>query len=145
MPKQKGKDGKMFSAHGVIKPKQNVKAACLGCHPDSTVEKKQYEMDSIINYTKGKMRKSEYWLGQLIDSYAAAQRMGVTESVLAQAREKHEEAHVLWEYWTAENSDGFHNPGLARESLTGSIVASKAGVKILNDAMVVVKKDELKK
>ena len=102
-------------------------------------------MESVINYTKGKMRKAEYWLGQLIDSYATAQRMGVTESVLAQAREKHEEAHVLWEYWTAENSDGFHNPGLARESLTGSIAASKAGVKILNDAMTVVKKDEAKK
>ncbi len=91
------------------------------------------------------MRKAEYWLGQLIDTYAAAQRIGVVESVLAQAREKHEEAHVLWEYWTAENSDGFHNPGLARESLTGSIAASKAGVKILNDAMKVVKKDEAKK
>ena len=145
MPKQKGKDGKMFSTHGVIKPKHNVKAACLGCHPESSVEKKQYEMDSIINYTKGKMRKSEYWLGELIDSYAAAQRMGVTESVLVQAREKHEEAHVLWEYWTAENSDGFHNPGLARESLTGSITASKAGVKILNDAMAVVTKGDVKK
>ncbi|OGR30974.1 MAG: cytochrome C, partial [Desulfuromonadales bacterium GWD2_54_10] len=134
MPKMKGKDGKMFSTHGVVKPKLTVKASCLGCHPDSTVEKKQYEMESIINYTKGKMRKAEYWLGQLIDTYAAAQRMGVTDSVLAQAREKHEEAHVLWEYWTAENSDGFHNPDLARESLTSSIAVSKAGVKILNDA-----------
>ena len=145
MPKMKGKDGKMFSTHGVVKPKLTVKASCLGCHPDSTVEKKQYEMESIINYTKGKMRKAEYWLGQLIDTYAAAQRMGVTDSVLAQAREKHEEAHVLWEYWTAENSDGFHNPDLARESLTSSIAVSKAGVKILNDAMAVVKKEEPKK
>jgi hypothetical protein len=71
MPKQKGKDGKMFSTHGVVKPKLTVKASCLGCHPDSTVEKKLYEIESIINYTKGKMRKSEYWLGQLIDTYAA--------------------------------------------------------------------------
>jgi len=145
MPKMKGKDGKMFSTHGVVKPKQAVKASCLGCHPKNTAEQKMYELESVINYTKGKMRKAEYWLGQLIDNYAAAQRMGVTESVLTQAREKHEEAHVLWEYWTAENSDGFHNPDLARESLTGSIAASKAGVKILNDAMAVVKKDEPKK
>lgn len=145
MPKIKGKDGKMFSTHGVVKPKLAIKASCLGCHTDSTVEKKQYEMESIINYTKGKMRKAEYWLGQLIDTYAAAQRAGVVEDVLKQAREKHEEAHVLWEYWTAENSDGFHNPELARESLTGSIAASKAGVKILNDALAVVKKDEAKK
>jgi nitrite reductase (cytochrome c-552) len=34
---------------------------------------------------------------------------------------------------------------LARESLTSSIAASKAGVKILNDAVAVVKKDEVKK
>ena len=145
MPKMKGKDGKMFSTHGVVKPKLAIKASCLGCHPDSSVEKKQYEMESIINYTKGKMRKAEYWLGELIDTYAAAQRAGVVDSVLAQAREKHEEAHVLWEYWTAENSDGFHNPELARESLTGSITASKAGVKLLNDARLVAKKDEAKK
>ena len=145
MPKQKGKDGKLFSNHGVVKPKLTVKASCLGCHPNETVEQKLYQIETIINYTKGKMRKSEYWLGQLIDTYAAAQRMGVAESVLAQAREKHEEAHALWEYWTAENSDGFHNPSLARESLTGSIAASKAGVKILNDAMLVAKKDESKK
>jgi nitrite reductase (cytochrome c-552) len=124
----------------MVKPKLTVKASCLGCHPDSTVEKKLYQIESIINYTKGKMRKAEYWLGQLIDAYAAAQRMGVAPAVLDQAREKHEEAHVLWEYWTAENSDGFHNPGLARESLTSSIFASKAGVKILNDAMAAIKK-----
>jgi formate-dependent nitrite reductase cytochrome c552 subunit len=145
MPKQKGKNGKQFSTHGVVKPKQTVKASCLGCHPKDTAEQKLYQIESVINYTKGKMRKSEYWLGQLIDTYAAAQRAGVAESVLAQAREKHEEAHALWEYWTAENSDGFHNPSLARESLTASISASKAGVKILNDAMTVAKKDEPKK
>lgn len=47
-------------------------------------------------------------------------------------------------YWTAENSDGFHNPDLARDSLTASIVASKAGVKILNDALLAAKQPEKK-
>ena len=46
----------------------------------------------------------------------------------------------MWEYWTAENSDGSHNPGLARESLTDSIAVSKSGVKILNEAMAGIKK-----
>ena len=144
MPKTKGKNGKLFSSHGVVRPKNHIKESCLGCHPGNTVEQKLYQIEAVQNYTKGKMRKAEYWLGQLIDTYAAAQRLGVTESVLAQAREKHEEAHALWEYWTAENSDGFHNPEQARESLTGSIAASKAGVKILNDAMLVAKKEEKK-
>jgi hypothetical protein len=54
---------------------------------------------------------------------------------LSKAREKHEEAHVLWEFWTAENSDGFHNPALARDSLARSISASKEGVAMLNQGM----------
>lgn len=103
MPKQKGRVGKLLSNHGVVKPKLNVKASCLGCHPKATAEWKLYQIESIANYTKGKMHKAEYWLGHLIDTYAAAQRAGIALTVLAQAREKREETHALWEYWTAEN------------------------------------------
>jgi formate-dependent nitrite reductase cytochrome c552 subunit len=145
MPKLKGKGGKLFSSHGVVRPRNHIKESCLGCHPKDSVEKKLFEIDAIQNYTRGKMRKSEYWLGQLIDTYAAAQRMGVVPTVLDQARAKHEEAHVLWEWWTAENSDGFHNPDLARDSLGASITASKAGVKILNEAIAVIEKDKATK
>ncbi len=140
MPKMKGADGKSFSTHGVVKPIERVKESCVACHKDSTPAKAKWQIESIRNYTKGKMRKAEYWLGQLIDTYAVAARAGVAPSLLDQARAKHEEAHVLWEYWTAENSDGFHNPTLARETLTGSIAASKAGVKILNDALATMPK-----
>jgi formate-dependent nitrite reductase cytochrome c552 subunit len=139
MPKIKGKDGKMFSAHNVSRPLNSVKESCLGCHPKDSVDAKKYEIESIRNYVKGKMRKAEYWIGKLIDTYAIAKRAGVSEETLAKAREKHEEAHVLWEFWTAENSDGFHNPDLARETLTGAIKAGKDGVKILEDAMEIKK------
>lgn len=135
MPIMKNKQGKTFKSHMVIKPRNHVKEACLRCHPQYTAEQKLYQIDAIQNYIKGKMRKSEYWLGQLIDSYAAAKRLGVDEATLTKAREKHEEAHVLWEWWTAENSDGFHNPDLARDSLAASIAASKEGVALLNKAM----------
>jgi formate-dependent nitrite reductase cytochrome c552 subunit len=135
MPKMKGKDGKTFSTHGVIRPKNHIKEACLGCHPKYTVEQKLYQIETIQNYTKGKMRKAEHWIGRLIDTYATAKRAGVPEETLAKAREKHEEAHVLWEFWTAENSDGFHNPDLARDTLTGAIKAAKDGVALLNAAM----------
>ncbi|NVN98389.1 MAG: ammonia-forming cytochrome c nitrite reductase subunit c552 [Geobacteraceae bacterium] len=139
MPKMKGKDGKMFSAHNVSRPINSVKESCLGCHPKDSADAKKYEIETIRNYIKGKMRKSEYWIGKLIDTYAVAKRAGVPEETLAKAREKHEEAHVLWEFWTAENSDGFHNPDLARETLTGAIKAGKDGVKILEDAMAAPK------
>lgn len=45
------------------------------------------------------------------------------------------DATLYWEWWTAENSDGFHNPDLARESLTRSIDISKDGVKMLREAV----------
>ncbi len=135
MPKQKGKDGKTFSAHNVLRPLADVKASCMGCHPKDKVDNKRYEIETIRNYVKGKMRKSEFWIGRLIDTYTVAKRAGVAEEVLAKAREKHEEAHVLWEFWTAENSDGFHNPDLARETLTGAIKAAKDGVTLLNEAI----------
>ena len=67
------------------------------------------------------------------------------EATLAKAREKHEEAHVLWEWWTAENSDGFHNPDIARETLAASITASKEGVALLNKAMEPKPVEEKKK
>ncbi|MBI1921277.1 MAG: ammonia-forming cytochrome c nitrite reductase subunit c552 [Geobacter sp.] len=144
MPKLKNKGGKKFTTHGVVKPIDHVKEACLTCHPKSTVAQKKWMIESVRNYTKGKMRKAEYWMGKLIDTYAKAKKAGVEESALAEARAKHEEAHVLWEFWTAENSDGWHNPELARETLTASIIASKAGIAALNKAME-PKKEEPKK
>lgn len=135
MPKQKGKDGKVFSTHGVLRPLADVKASCLGCHPKGGADARKYEIETVRNHIKGKMRKSEYWISRLIDTYVVAKRAGVPEETLAKAREKHEEAHVLWEFWTAENSDGFHNPELARETLTGAIKAAKDGVDLLNAAV----------
>lgn len=135
MPKVKGKGGKTFTTHGVVKPIDHVQEACLRCHKKSTVAQKKWMIESVRNYTKGKMRKAEYWLGKLIDTYAMAKKNGVDESVLAEARAKHEEAHVLWEFWTAENSDGWHNPELARDTLAASITASKAGIAALTKAM----------
>jgi len=135
MPKMKAKSGATYTDHGVVRPITAVKDACLGCHPTSTAEQKVYQIEAVQNYAKGKMRKAEFWLARLIDTYAVARNAGVPEAALAEARGKHEEAHLLWEWWTAENSDGWHNPELARETLTASITASKKGVEALTQAM----------
>ena len=135
MPKTKTKKGKTYTNHGVVRPILSVKDACLTCHPQATAEQKMYQIEAVQNYTRGKMRKAEYWLARLIDAYAAAKKNGVPEIILAEARERHEEAHVLWEWWKAENTDGWHNPELARETLTASIAASRKGVAALTKAM----------
>ena len=135
MPKEKNQAGKTYTSHEVVRPKDHVKASCLGCHPDSSAEEKLYQIYTVQNYTRGKMREAEVAIVQLIDTYTKAKEKGVAEDVLAQARKQHEISHVLWEWWTAENSDGWHNPKLAKESLFVAIVEANKGTKLLKDAM----------
>jgi formate-dependent nitrite reductase cytochrome c552 subunit len=135
MATETNKKGETFTSHKMVGPRQRVKAVCLRCHAESSPEEALYQIDAVQNYTRGKMRKAEYHLELLIDTYARAARQGVAESALADARRQHEIAHVLWEWWTAENSDGWHNPALARQSLSASEEASKKGVAILQEAM----------
>ncbi|MDD5390722.1 MAG: ammonia-forming cytochrome c nitrite reductase subunit c552, partial [Gallionellaceae bacterium] len=64
-----------------------------------------------------------------------AKEAGVSKDVLEKAYDFQYDANLYWEWWTAENSDGFHNPDNARESLTRSIDASQDGIKYLKDEM----------
>lgn len=138
-PKMKGKGGKMFTSHFAVTPKADLKATCLKCHSGWDEEMAKYAIDSVKAFGKGKMRKAEFWLEQLIDKIVEAKKAGVGEDAIKQAQDQHLRAHFLWEYWTAENSDGFHNPQMARESLTISVNESQKGIKILEDAMAAKK------
>ncbi|MGQ9857457.1 MAG: ammonia-forming cytochrome c nitrite reductase subunit c552 [Thermodesulfobacteriota bacterium] len=69
-----------------------------------------------------------------MDAFARAKEAGVQEEVLEEARKMHDQAHIYWEWWTAENSDGFHNPEAARESLARSMDISQKGIKMLEEA-----------
>lgn len=153
------KGGKLeYTSHFVQSPRYILDATCLtsDCHGTGadkhanwqgkdadyvkvstnwTAEDAKYSIDSIKTYTTGRMRKAEFWLAQLIDTIALAERLGVDKATLDAARTQHTKAHILWEYWTAENSDGFHNPALARESLTQSINESMKGYDMLDAAM----------
>lgn len=159
------KDGKLdYTSHFVQSPRYILNNTCLtsDCHGTGadkhenwqgkdeayvkastnwTEQDAKYSIDSIKTYTTGKMRKAEFWLAELIDAIAEAERMGIDKNIINQAREYHSKAHILWEYWTAENSDGFHNPELARESLTNSITESMKGYDLLDKAM----KEKIKK
>jgi nitrite reductase (cytochrome c-552) len=134
MPKVKRK-GKEFTFHGQRSARYMLKDTCQRCHPEWTAEQAEYQVDAIQNYIRGKMRKAESWLGELIVAFQRAKDAGVPETVLAEARKYHDTAHILWEWWTAENSDGFHNPEQARQSLAESVDASQKGIEILNTAI----------
>lgn len=134
MPTTK-KGNKTFTWHGQKSARYMTKETCLSCHKSWNEKEAEYQIDAIQDYIRGKMRKAEHWLGQFIDAYQRAKDLSVADSTLVQARSFHDKAHTLWEWWTAENSDGFHNPEAARQSLTLSIDASQDGIKFLEVAI----------
>ena len=136
MPKIKdAKTGKTFTSHWQTSPKHYIKETCLTCHTDWTAQQANYAIDSLKNRFQGKVRKAEFWLSRMIDKFDEARGLGVDEPVLAQVREKHYEAHINWEWWTASNGAHFHNPDEAVASLNKSMVISQEGIKLLDDAM----------
>jgi formate-dependent nitrite reductase cytochrome c552 subunit len=134
MPKVK-KGKKTYTWHGQRSARYLIKDTCTRCHKYWTEREAEYQVDAIQNYIRGKMTKAEFWLAQFIDTFARAKERGVEEEVLKEARKIHDQAHIYWEWWTAENSDGFHNPEMARESLTRSIDLSQKGIKLLEEAL----------
>lgn len=134
-PKKKDKKGRQYTSHFVVTPRVMLKETCLNCHAEWTEEQAKYAIDSVKAYVRGKLRKAEFWLSELIARITEAQKAGVSAEVIKQAQDQHLKAHILWEYWTAENSDGFHNPEMARESLGRSMDESQKGIQLLKDAM----------
>ncbi len=134
MPKMK-KEGKTFTWHGQKSSKYMKKETCLKCHPYWTEKEAEYQIEGIQNYVRGKMRKAELWLSEFVRTYQLAKAMGVSEDILKESRKFHTKAHTKWEWWTAENSDGFHNPEQAKASLLESIQTSVEGVKFLEKAI----------
>jgi nitrite reductase (cytochrome c-552) len=139
MPKVQA-GGKAYTWHGQKSARYMTKDTCVRCHSGWTEKEAEYQIDAIQNYIRGKINKAEFWLGQFIDTFAKAKAAGVPDDVLGKARAHHDQGHIYWEWWTAENSDGFHNPAAARESLTRSVDESQAGIKLLNDGIAAMKK-----
>jgi nitrite reductase (cytochrome c-552) len=136
MPKMKdAKTGKTYTSHWQTSPKHYVKQTCLQCHSEWSEKQAKYVMESLTARIQGKTRKAEYWLTRMIDKFEEAKNAGVDEATLNQVREKHYEAHIHWEWWTASNGAAFHNPDQTTDSLAKSMTLSQEGIKLLDDAM----------
>jgi formate-dependent nitrite reductase cytochrome c552 subunit len=141
MPKVKDpKTGKTFTSHWQTSPKHYIKETCLTCHNEWNEKQAKYVMESLAARVQGKTRKAEFWLARMIDKFEEAKNLGVEESVLNQVREKHFDAHLHWEWWTASNGHAFHNPDGATTSLAKSVTYSQEGIKLLDDAMAARRK-----
>jgi formate-dependent nitrite reductase cytochrome c552 subunit len=134
------KTGKTYTSHWQTSPKHYIQETCLTCHSAWSKQQAIYAIDSLKNRFEGKKRKAEFWLTRLVDKFEESKNLGVDEAVLNQAREKHAAAHINWEWWTAANGAGFHNPEQATASLNKSMTYSQEGIKILDDAMAARRK-----
>jgi formate-dependent nitrite reductase cytochrome c552 subunit len=128
------KTGKTYTSHWQTSPRNYVKETCLTCHGDWSERQAVYVMDSLNARYQGKARKAEFWLTRMVDKFEEAKGAGVEDSVLNPIREKHYEAQINWEWWTASNGAAFHNPEAAVDSLNKSMTISQEAIKMLEDA-----------
>jgi formate-dependent nitrite reductase cytochrome c552 subunit len=64
---------------------------------------------------------------------------GLPAEVMDKVYDMQYDSNLYWEWWTAENSYGFHNPDAARESLTRYIDSSQAGIKLIKEELAKLK------
>ena len=135
MPKMKdAKTGKTYTSHWQTSPRNYIRQTCLQCHNGWSEKQAVYVIDSLNARVQGKLRKAEFWLTRMVDKFEEAKGAGVDEAVLNAVREKHYEAQIHWEWWTASNGAAFHNPDAATDSINKSMTISQEAIKILEDA-----------
>ncbi len=135
MPKMKdAKTGKTYTSHWQTSPRHYIKQTCLTCHGDWSEKQALYVMDSLNARVQGKLRKAEFWLTRMVDKFEEAKAAGVEDAALNPMREKHYEAQIHWEWWTASNGAAFHNPDAATESINKSMAIAQEAIKMLEEA-----------
>ncbi len=109
--------GRKYSSHWVTSPMRSVKASCRVCHTqDETwllsrvkaVQTSVFELQRIAGQTIARAHEA---IGK------AGQTAKVNKGDLERARELVRNAQWFWDYVSAENSMGFHNPDLALSTL----------------------------
>ena len=98
-----------FSSHDVHSPLLNPEAACGQCHTDTEyVVRRVNEIQEQVYNTKISTENA------LIDAItalkAATANSNSDAALLDQARQLHRKAQFMWDFVSAENSMGFHNP-----------------------------------
>ncbi len=98
-----------YSSHDVKSPLLNAQQACGQCHTD-------------VNYATGRVKEIQDQVSNtklstenaLIDAIAAVRTASTNTNadaaLLEEARQLHRKAQFYWDFVSAENSMGFHNP-----------------------------------
>jgi len=139
MPYQR-MDGKKMSSHWMTSPlKDKEMRACRQCHADKTPE---YLRERVI-YTQKKtfdqllkaqdMSVKAHEAVRLANNYSG-ERAPDYGALMTEAREMVRKGQLFWDYVSAENSVGFHNPAKALDTLMTSMECSQKAVDLASQA-----------
>lgn len=108
-----------FSSHDVHSPLLDPEPACGQCHTDTeyVVGRAARIQDQVAN---AKIAAEDALLDAIQAVQAAAADPAADQTLLDQARKLHRQAQFMWDFVSAENSTGFHNPEYALAILAQS-------------------------
>ena len=140
MPYQKGDDKKKMSSHWWTSPLKDAELrACRQCHADKSADflkervlytqKKTFVQLLIAQEISVKAHEAV----RLADLYTGAKAPNF-DALMAEAREMIRKGQLFWDYVSAENSVGFHNPAKALDTLTSSQRFSQRAVDLASQA-----------
>lgn len=108
-----------FSSHDVHSPLLNPEQACGQCHTDSeyVVRRVNLIQEQVANI---KIDTENAIIDAINAIKLAAANPNADAALLDQARNLHRKAQFMWDFVSAENSTGFHNPEYALKILAES-------------------------
>src|SRR5512142_1604021 len=98
-----------FSSHDVKSPLLNPQQSCGQCHTDTdyVVARVKEIQDQVYNT---KLATEDALIDAITALKVAAGNPNADPELLAQAQDLHRKAQFMWDFVSAENSMGFHNP-----------------------------------
>ena len=108
-----------YSSHDVHSPLLNPEQACGQCHTDSEyVVRRVNTIQEQVATTK--IATEDAIVDAINAIKLAAANPNADQELLNQARNLHRKAQFMWDFVSAENSTGFHNPEYALKILADS-------------------------
>ena len=140
MPYQKGEGKQKMSSHWWTSPLKDAELrACRQCHSDKSADylkervlytqKKTY--DQLLIAQELSVRAHE--AVRMADAFTGAKDSNYAE-LMAQARDMVRKGQWFWDYVSAENGVGFHNPAKALDTLASSMQYSQKAVELASRA-----------
>ncbi len=135
MPYEKSTDGKKMSSHWWTSPLKDPKLmACRQCHSDKTpeyllsrVEDTQQKTFDLLLKAQEKSVKAHEAVRLALNSNS---RHANYDALIIEAQTMIRNGQLFWDYVSAENSVGFHNPTKSLDSLATSIEYSQKAIDI---------------